>query len=420
MRSLKRNRQGLPTLSSTLLRAHLLIAVIAVNLAGLSLMIAGLLALRALEDNNLQLIGRSISYTIEAAVVFNDRSDAEESIARIASTEEVNKVTVLDKNRKVLASWQRSPGPAPHTVKYLASQLLLPPTIVVNIQHEGNIAGQIRMEGNGEGLLRFMLSGLAWMIVCMALSVVSTLYLSRRMFNSITLPLRELGYVAHEVRRKRAFQRRVAPAKIAELNDLADDFNGLLDELEDWEASIQLENKSLAHRATHDSLTGLPNRAFFETQLNQVVQDATARQERFAVLYMDNDKFKEINDNLGHAAGDTVLRVVAERLREQLRKDDLVARLGGDEFAALLTPLQKAGDAQQIANNIAASMQEPILLSNGLSVMTSLSIGIAHYPEDAHDAVGLILVADAAMYNIKNQRRSESESLIPAAPDTNL
>ncbi len=182
------------------------------------------------------------------------------------------------------------------------------------------------------------------------------------------------------MRRERDFEKRVPEAGIAELSQLGEDFNALLDELESWQARLQDENASLAHQAHHDSLTSLPNRAFFEGRLGSALRDANEHREQLAVLFIDSDRFKEINDRLGHAAGDTVLVNIAMRIRGQLRESDPVARLGGDEFAVLLAPLASGADALRIADNIIASMQAPIRLSDGSTVSTSLTIGIASIP----------------------------------------
>jgi diguanylate cyclase (GGDEF)-like protein len=197
----------------------------------------------------------------------------------------------------------------------------------------------------------------------------------------------------------------VPPAAIAELDNLGNDFNALLDELESWQTHLQSENETLAHQASHDSLTGLPNRAFFEGRLIRALRNANKLNEQVAVLFLDSDRFKEINDGFGHAAGDAVLVAVANRVRAQLREDDLVARLGGDEFAVLLTPLHKIEDAEWIADKIITSMEVPIPLPGSIQVLTSLSIGIAVYPDHGATPGALLNAADAAMYQAKRLSR---------------
>lgn len=206
------------------------------------------------------------------------------------------------------------------------------------------------------------------------------------------------------MRRERAFARRVEPVAIAELNQLGDDFNALLDEFEEWQNTLRDENASLEHKATHDALTGLPNRAQFESRLSVALCDAVVTGQRVAVLYLDCDRFKEINDGLGHDAGDAVLVGVAARLRTQVRETDLVARLGGDEFAVMLAGVREADSVCRIADEILSGMAPSIALSDGHMVATMMSVGVALYPDHASDASGLLRAADAAMYRAKRAR----------------
>ena len=149
----------------------------------------------------------------------------------------------------------------------------------------------------------------------------------------------------------------------------------------------------------------MPNRAFFEGRLIRALRNGKKHDERIAVLFLDSDRFKGINDNFGHASGDAVLVAIANRVRAQLREDDLVARLGGDEFAVLLAPLHTVEDAEHIAVKILASMDMPITLPCDTSVVTSLSIGIAVYPDHGATPGTLLNAADAAMYQAKRLSR---------------
>ena len=392
-----------PTLRSVIGRGHLIVALLAISMASLSLTFLGVLALRVYADHNLHLIARSISYTVEAAVVFNDSVVATEALALIASTEEVADAKVYDNQGRLLASWQRpESGLLTRLEMHVASAILEKP-ISLPILHQNREVGSVNVTGHGGSLLRFLLSGLVGIVLCTALSAWVSLYLARRQLRGITGPLRSLAEVAHAARRERAFDQRVPPAEIAELDNLGNDFNALLDELEAWQTHLQSENETLAHQASHDSLTGLPNRAFFEGRLIRALRSANKLNERMAVLFLDSDRFKEINDNFGHAAGDAVL--VATRIRAQLREEDLVARLGGDEFAVLLSPLHRVEDAQRIADKIIHSMDVPIQLPGNLSIMTSLSIGIAVYPDHGVTPGSLLNAADEAMYHAKRGSR---------------
>lgn len=403
-----------PTLRSVIGRGHLILALVAVTLASVSLTLLGVLALRVYAEHNLQLIARSITYTVEAAVVFNDSAAATEALSLIASTEEVAEAEVFEADGNLLAYWARPETGLLSRVELALAHTLLEQPINQPILHQGRTVGSIHLTGHGGSLLRFLLSGLAGILICTALSAWVALHLARRLLRGITVPLQSLAAVAHAARSERDFDRRVPPALIAELDSLGSDFNALLGEMEAWQSHLQSENETLAHQASHDSLTGLPNRAFFEGRLIRALRGAAKVNERVAVLFLDSDRFKDINDTFGHAAGDAVLVAVAARVRAQLRDGDLVARLGGDEFAILLAPLHKAEDAQRIADKIIASMDLPIDVPGGTQVVTSLSIGIALYPEHGATPGTLLNAADAAMYQAKRlsqggQHTAESE-----------
>lgn len=400
-------------------RGHLGVALVAVTLASASMTLLGVLALKVYADHNLHLIARSINYTVEAAVVFDDSAAAAEALALIASTEAVAEARVYTADGELLAQWQRPETGLLSRVEMLLADGLLEQPLTLPILHQGQEVGLMTVRGHGANMLRFLLSGLFGVLVCTALSAWSAVYLSRRLLSGITGPLQQLAEVAHAARSERAFDRRVPPAHIAELDSLGNDFNALLDELESWQSHLQNENQTLAHQASHDSLTNLPNRAYFETRLTRTLRSLNKITEKAAVLFLDSDRFKDINDTYGHAAGDAVLVAVATRIRAQLREGDVVARLGGDEFAILLSPLHRVEDAQRIADKIIDSMLETIQLPGQISVVTSLSIGIAVYPEHGATPGSLLCAADSAMYQAKRLARGGqhvAELEYPATP----
>ncbi|GGL94915.1 hypothetical protein GCM10010840_36200 [Deinococcus aerolatus] len=166
-------------------------------------------------------------------------------------------------------------------------------------------------------------------------------------------------------------------------------------------AELELSRAHLAHQAHHDALTSLPNRVLFSDRLGQAVTAAARYNRKLAVLYLDLDGFKQINDTCGHEAGDEVLRVTARRLQEATRPSDTVARLGGDEFIVLLTEVGEVFDVASVARRILDSVSKDIVL-DAQTVRVTTSIGIALYPETALDAAPLHKQADAAMYRAKH------------------
>jgi diguanylate cyclase (GGDEF)-like protein/PAS domain S-box-containing protein len=156
------------------------------------------------------------------------------------------------------------------------------------------------------------------------------------------------------------------------------------------------------HQAYHDALTDLPNRRLFTDIVNLEMARSRRTHDKFAVLFLDLDGFKEINDTLGHNTGDELLRGVAERLRHSVRESDSVARIGGDEFNILLSSITRIEDVVAIAGKIVDSFRTPYQI-NDHRLQVDVSIGISIYPDDARDTETLIKYADTAMYQVKQQ-----------------
>ena len=168
---------------------------------------------------------------------------------------------------------------------------------------------------------------------------------------------------------------------------------------------LEAANRQLRHLATHDVLTGLPNRVLLDDRISQALTHAHRDNTSFAVMLCDLDRFKLVNDSLGHGAGDHLLQQVARRLTEVIRDVDTVARLGGDEFVIVLSPGTTREDAAEVAQRIIEAMQ-PVVEIAGITIHTSPSIGIAFYPEDGATVEALVAHADAAMFAAKHRGRN--------------
>jgi diguanylate cyclase (GGDEF)-like protein len=175
---------------------------------------------------------------------------------------------------------------------------------------------------------------------------------------------------------------------------------------------LETANKQLRHLATHDALTGLPNRVLMDDRLSQSIVLADRQGQTFAVLLVDLDRFKLVNDSLGHRAGDELLKEVAQRLKSVVRDVDTVARLGGDEFVLIVTPSPERDAPQQVAKRIIDAMQPSVRIA-GIEIHTSPSIGIAFYPGDATTIETLLAHADAAMYCAKQRGRNNFQCFMP-------
>ena len=161
--------------------------------------------------------------------------------------------------------------------------------------------------------------------------------------------------------------------------------------------------------ARHDTLTGLPNRANVSEQLERLVGYAKRYKRQFALMYLDLDGFKGVNDTLGHAAGDTVLKAVAHRLLGSLRTSDTIARLGGDEFVVVLPEIRDVADALRVAEKLVGLLETPPIEVSGRTAGITLSIGIATFPASGSTVAQLFESADAALYEAKRHGKNRVE-----------
>jgi diguanylate cyclase (GGDEF)-like protein len=264
------------------------------------------------------------------------------------------------------------------------------------------------VQGNGGVYLLYLLKVVAAVVGCMVVIGWWVSRLSRRIESDIVNPLNSLASLTRTARTERSLGLRAPPAVVHEIHTLGEDFNALLEEIQSREADLvakhedlKTANESLSYLAFHDSLTGLPNRASFLQHASRAVLAGRGHATKAAVLYIDSDNFKSVNDRLGHAAGDEVLIETARRIRGLLRESDVVARLGGDEFAVLLAPIRGADDATRIAGEIAAALRAPVASASFGAIHASASIGVAVFPMHGASAQALLQSADAAMYRAK-------------------
>jgi diguanylate cyclase (GGDEF)-like protein/PAS domain S-box-containing protein len=170
-------------------------------------------------------------------------------------------------------------------------------------------------------------------------------------------------------------------------------------------SSIKKYEEQLKHAAHHDALTGLANRVLFGAHLDHNLQKAKRNKKKFALLFLDLDGFKAVNDSMGHSAGDQLLQVIAQRLEQCVRDEDTAARFGGDEFSIILEGIKQPTDAEKVAAKIINAVSEPVVFGDR-SVSVSTSIGISLYPDDAEDNEGLLHAADSAMFRAKSRGKN--------------
>lgn len=403
-------------LLDTLRAAHLRLGMAAVIAAGLVLTLVSFVTLRSQVEQNLTLVARSISYTAEAAVVFGDAAAATEVLQLVGERENLRAASIVDAGGQPLASYAVRNGELLDAVLANVAGMLFAQEVRAPIKHEGRAYGEVLVQGRGVGSLMYLLKVLAAIGVCTAANAWLVARLSRRVERDIVWPLNRLAALTRTARTERALSLRAPAATVKEIHDLGEDFNALLAEIQSREASLVAKqetlrtvNESLSYLAFHDNLTGLPNRANFLDRAGRLVAAPREPGESCALLFLDCDRFKDVNDALGHAAGDELLVQVARRIRSELRDGDFVARLGGDEFAVLLSPIRAAEDAQRIAAGIAAAIRAPMDSAAFGRIDASASVGVAMLPEAGGSLEQWLAAADAAMYRAKARSRGSVE-----------
>jgi diguanylate cyclase (GGDEF)-like protein len=294
--------------------------------------------------------------------------------------------------------------------------------LVNGLARPGQAAGQVlafvrRPFGGSEGN-RFMVLGLAkplddvlsgahllgneiirMVLIFSGLAVLLAILFAR----AVTKPLHLLAHAATHLFAEHAMN--TLPLKRTdEIGVLARCFDRLRREIKAQMDALHTKQRELVHLATHDVLTGLPNRMLFMQKLESAIDDAKLRDEGLAVLFVDLDRFKQINDQFGHSVGDKVLVAVARRLKQVLCAADVVARLGGDEFIVLIEGPRVAQAAPGIAARMMDALNETLLM-DGHRMTVGASIGISQFPDDSGTAEELLLNADAAMYAAKSGGR---------------
>lgn len=400
-----------PTLLQALHRAHLQLGLTAVIAAAVTLTLLSVMTLRTYVDRNLALIARAIAYATEAAVVFDDGAAAQETLQAIAAGEGLLAADIVRPDGSRLAHFRHAPGGGLDETLAEFGDVLFRLQASSPVQRQGVEVGRVQVRGDGGVYLVFLLEVLAAIAACSAATAWRVSRLSRRVAREIVRPLNLLAALTRRARLARHDHLRAPPAGVHEIHELGEDINALLAEVASHEAelvaqhdTLRTANESLSFLAFHDSLTGLPNRARFMEVAGRALQRHAERGEKAAVLFIDNDDFKAINDNMGHAAGDELLVEVATRVRAQLRDGGIVARLGGDEFAVLLAPIASADDALRVAGRIADALREPLMSPLFGRIDSSASIGVALFPDHGHDVERLLAAADVAMYRAKGPR----------------
>ena len=362
-----------------------------------------LLFIKNYEKRNLELIAATLSTTLTAATVFADSYDAHNKIARLGDEGMFDSAKLATRDQIILVDWHAQKEQTGWYSRLLREWIYLKP-LKVNINHADVTVGTLTLEGTVTGAVSFIRYSFMILTCGMLCVLIISLLLSEFLHRGIIATLRNITSSIHYVIRSGDFSLRIPESPTSEFQLFSDDLNSLLMEMQTLKASLIRDNRSLAAKALEDPLTGLANRSAFSARLTQLLDQQYAH-ERFALLFLDGDRFKSINDNWGHAAGDEVLKAIGSRLLSLASEQDLVARLGGDEFAMLVSSQASEAELQQLMQRIHDVIIEKIIIAEGMPISTSVTIGYA-WSQHGDTVESILERADMNMY--KNKRTNKA------------
>jgi diguanylate cyclase (GGDEF)-like protein len=402
------------TITAKLTRIYLVVAVSVLLCSSLVSQVYLYLHARAVAHENLRTQVVAMAGNLESAVIFGDHAFAQQILDALQHYPEVQLAVVLLPSGQHLARYQRAPGNQDSAGPLLAQ--FMTQSNFMNSDYHG-VAQRIENASNGTVKV-LMVASLAklnreTLFILLAgtgagaLLLYATYTVFRNMSRNVTRPIEALTLVMRQVERDGDHSQRAQIESNDEIGELAHGFNAMLAVLERQNSSLNQElderkvvQAKLDRLAHFDTVTHLPNRHYFHERLRLAVTHSINFDKLMAVVFVDLDNFKLVNDSYGHDVGDQQLRAVADRLTSALRSGDVVCRLGGDEFALILEHLSDLEQAALICEKIVRQLSQPLCIENH-DIVVSASVGFATCPADADKPETLLRFADAAMYAAK-------------------
>ncbi len=356
-----------------------------------------------------------IATGVESAILFYDERAAKSILQRLENDMAIEAAAVILENGKILADYRKFHGvdltipdlsrPAHISSKYL--------DVIYQISVQNETIGYVYLQSNLEKLNAQLVNYALALIAVLLVSIAIAYLLSVSFQGLFTKPIKSMVQCIDKICQTSNYNKRLRHQGNDELGQLALGFNHLLAAVQDRESELQHHGEQLQqlvdkrtqqlhYKAHYDALTDLPNRHLLLDRLNQAIGSANRERQKLALLYLDLDRFKIINDSLGHSVGDQLLKTVAGLLQSIKREGDTVARLGGDEFVFLLQHIAPE-DAARVAERIIQLFAAPLHLEDHV-LHVSTSIGISIYPDDGGDDQALLKNADVSMYHAKKER----------------
>ena len=390
-----------------------LIAIVGINILTLFIM-SGLLFsnfIAAYEDNLKEVMRSKITLlaaTSASALVFGDQESAATLLSSLKEHTATRYVQMYNADQQLFAEYRRSGQLVDVDIDDYESDaffknknIYLSQPVLMNGEYLGVIVISADTNSLNEQKNRYILIASTVLFISLVLAYLLNWQLQKR----LTAPISDLINLVSYVARNKKYHRRLDSARDDEIGDLTLGVNTMLD-------TIEAHETQLFQRANYDELTQLPNRHLLMERLTHGINTATRNKTEIALLFLDLDRFKVVNDSLGHRVGDELLVQVAGKLVNTLRKSDSISRWGGDEFVMLLENIKDVEDIDNIVEKIVEELAKPTM-TGGHLLHVSTSIGIARFPQDGDDSVSLLKHADISMYRAKAQGPGKFEYFNP-------
>ncbi|NVN91189.1 MAG: EAL domain-containing protein [Desulfuromonadales bacterium] len=417
MNILKRIFQSVSTFRSMQRLVIMLACSIVLVATLLSFLVYSYVSFNQESRERLGALGDIIGADVGAALSFGDEQAVTKSLAALRADPSIKQLFVLDEKGHVSAYYNKNtfmkPADLPQRLITLQSEVKrkifeLSPGVERPIIKDGSRLGTILIEQDEYILTRKITVSTGISVIILLVALGFSYLLADRFQRVITEPVTSMATTMQEVSYTKDYSKRVVASGTDEMNQLADRFNEMLTEIERRDVNLLERQDQLHHMANFDALTGLPNRVLFNDRLEQALLRATRTGEYLAVLFIDLDNFKLINDTHGHRTGDQLLLETASRLAAAIRADDTLARLGGDEFTIFLQDVKTPENALSVARKHIEKLFQPYQIEDK-RLFVSASIGVALFPEHGATAETLVKNADSAMYLAKEKGKNNVE-----------
>ncbi|MEN8146804.1 MAG: diguanylate cyclase [Campylobacterota bacterium] len=374
---------------------------------------------KSVLENHVKTLTMVVADNIAPAVLFDDTGQIHKILHSLRHKDEVQHAYILDQKHNVIGTYHSTFEQSLHKrrIEDLSTNSSqqwrgLKLYTLVAIEADKKQVGSIVLVASIYAFIYQMLFEILVLVLIVVASILITYKYRALLRDSILDPIAQLNTLTSKIIETKNLNNKIPVYSRDEIGELAENFNSMLDDLDKTHTELNRQKDSLAFKAHHDALTGLPNRALFNDRLEQAISKARRHKEKIALFFIDLDHFKQINDTLGHEVGDEVLKFFAKRLNASVRTEDTIARLGGDEFMVIMENLQNPEAISVVANKIVSIVKEPIVLSEQ-TLNLGTSIGISVYPQNGETPEVLIKNADIAMYKAKDEGRDNYQFYTP-------